>query len=157
MLKTDTLLATMRRRPQPVEYARRQGETIEVPPQTTGVFVQQCSDCVVVCPEKVTQIALSTSTGMTLRFVSVISSLEVLRCADVAIEFSGTCNTIVVEASNHLLVMLPSDSSVQIVSMASENLRLRNQGVEYTVPNVATQTVTHWNGCEFTSQPLQRM
>ena len=157
MLPTNTLLATMQRRPAPVTFANETDAALRVPPQTSGVFASNVVRCSLTMDAKVTQVTVTASSEIDIAFVSIISSLELVRCRGVRAAFTGTCRTIVVDACDNVMLVVPADSSVRVVSSASTRLIVTcaNQD-EYSVPDLGLQTVTTWTGTAFESQPLDR-
>ncbi|KDO28099.1 hypothetical protein SPRG_22191 [Saprolegnia parasitica CBS 223.65] len=110
MLATNTLLASMQRRPAPVTFANASDAVLRVPPRTSGVFASNVARCSLTMDEKVTQVTVTASKEIDIAFVSVISSLELVRCRGVRVAFTGTCRTIVVDACDNVELTVPTQS-----------------------------------------------
>ncbi|EQC33730.1 hypothetical protein SDRG_08833 [Saprolegnia diclina VS20] len=143
MLPTSTLLATMQRRPAPVTFEKETDAALTVPPQTSGVFASNIVRCSLKMDTKVTQVTVTASSEIDIAFVSVISSLELVRCHGVRAAFTGTCRTIVVDACDNVMLVVPAESTVRVVSSASTRVRIVTSATQdaYCVPDLDLQTL----------------
>ncbi|RHY29084.1 hypothetical protein DYB32_005458 [Aphanomyces invadans] len=119
-----------RRPPLCVEHVRDQRLELDADETAFGVHLRGVERCDIVCTAcRVAQISIEDCADVRVSFVSVVASVEVMRCRGVHLTYAGSCGTITIDGSSHIAMNIPAATvdAVWVVATRVSHLCLRLQ------------------------------
>jgi hypothetical protein len=91
-----------------------------------AICIEKCNRTVFNVHNKVTSISLLNCTECTLKFPSVVSTVEIIRSSDILIQCSDTCNSYTLDEANDCEIEFPrsAEADILFVSIRSEGCAL---------------------------------